>query len=527
MSIPYLKKEHGMTRLYVQGKPFYARSGEIHNSSSSSLEYMEEQVWPALRQLHLNCVVAPIYWECVEPEEGVFDFTLIDGLVEQARREKVRLVLLWFGLWKNSASTYVPGWVKNDQKRFFQVRPASGQNLGYMGGKMRIISPLCQEAVQADAKAYAAVMKHIREIDEAESTVITMQVENEIGVLGSARDHSDYADQEFAREIPAAVAEHFGVSGSWTEAFGGDADEQFMAWHYGQAVETIASAGKREYPIPMYVNAWLEQYPWNPGSYPSGGPQFKMCEMWRLAAPAIDFFAPDIYVENYRDVCDEYAAKGNPLFIPEVRQSADAIPFYFYAVGRHNALCFAPFGIEDMAGTAKTLDAQLLAQLNITASAMQTDAAAGQALGAAYELVANMEELVQKAHEEGRIYGFLEYHDKGTTIKLPHFNVRVSYGMGGFGPFQPPKPAGEPVSGGFLIQLSDWEFVVVGTRIRVGLQAKEGSGMEVEIERKEEGRYINGVWKRGRILNEDEASSDATIGAMPEALYFRVFEYEA
>lgn len=392
---------------------------------------------------------------------------------------------------------------------------------------MRIISPLCQEAVQADARAYRAVMRHIREIDEAESTIITMQVENEIGVLGSARDHSAYADQEFVKEIPAAVAERFGVSGSWAEAFGEDADEQFMAWHYGQAVETIAAAGKEEYPIPMYVNAWLEQYPWNPGSYPPGGPQFKMYDMWRLAAPSIDFVSPDIYVDHYRDVCDEYASKGNPLFIPEVRQNGDAIPFYFYAVGRHNAICFAPFGIEDMAGAAKALDAQLLAQLNITPTALQTDASAGQALATAYELVENMEELVQRAHEEGRIYGFLEYHDKGTTIKLPHFNVKISYGMGGFGPFQPPKQPGEPVSGGFLIQLSDWEFVIVGSRIRVGIEAKEGSRKVAEIERKEEGRYVDGVWKRGRILNGDEASSDTTIGAMPEALYFRVFEYEA
>lgn len=526
-AIPYLKKENGKTTLYVEGKPFHARAGELHNSSASSLDYMKEKVWPALRPLHMNCVVAPVYWECIEPEEGSFDFSLLDGLVEQARQEKIRLVLLWFGLWKNSASTYVPGWVKRDEKRFWLVKAASGQSLGYMGGKMRIISPLCTEAVEADARAYAAMMKHIREIDETVSTVITMQVENEIGILGSARDHSETADAEFVKAVPEAVAQAFGVTGSWTEAFGENAEESFMAWHYGNALEKITAAGKKEYPIPMYVNAWLEQYPWNPGSYPSGGPQFKMFDMWKAAAPSLDFFAPDIYVDHYRDVCDEYASKGNPLFIPEVRQTADAAPFYFYAVGKHDAICFAPFGIEDMLGTAGNMDAAVLAQLNISADAMQADANAGKILSAAYEMVANMEDIIAEAHKEGRIYGFLEQGDKGITIKLKNFDVRLSYGAGGFGMFTAPKQPGAPVGGGFLIVLSDWEFVVVGTSLTVSILQKEGSGKIVDIERKEEGAYVDGEWKRGRILNGDELMMRSSLGSMPGAFRFKVFEYEA
>ena len=132
--IPYLEGTGKLTTLVVDGKPFHARSGEIHNSSASSLEYMEARVWPALRRMHMNCVVAPIYWECVEPEENVFDFTLIDGLIAQARRENVRLVFLWFGLWKNAASTYVPAWVKTDPERFWYAQAAGNKPLVFMNG---------------------------------------------------------------------------------------------------------------------------------------------------------------------------------------------------------------------------------------------------------------------------------------------------------------------------------------------------------------------------------------------------------
>jgi beta-galactosidase GanA len=109
--ISHIRKENGESILYVDGKPFIALSGELHNSSSSSLDYMDRVVWPALRPLGLNTVVAPVYWECVEPEPGVFDYSLVDGLILQARREGVKLVFLWFGLWKNGMSTYIPGWV--------------------------------------------------------------------------------------------------------------------------------------------------------------------------------------------------------------------------------------------------------------------------------------------------------------------------------------------------------------------------------------------------------------------------------
>ena len=520
--IPYLEGSGRLTTLYVDGKPFHARSGEIHNSSSSDLAYMDRRVWPALRPMHLNCVVAPIYWECVEPQEGSFDFTLIDGLIAQARRENVRLVLLWFGLWKNSASTYVPGWVKTDRARFWYVQGPAGRPLTYMGAlRQQIISPLCAEAVAADARAYAAVMAHLAAVDE-ERTVITMQVENEIGVLGAARDYSPAAEAAFAAEIPAPMAEAFGVTGTWAEAFGADAAEIFMAWHYGRAVETIAAAGKAAYPLPMYVNAWLEQPPWTPGSYPSGGPQFKMHKVWRVAAPSIDFLAPDIYVDNYRDVCDEYASDGNPLFIPEVRQTADTVAFYLYAVGRHNAMCFAPFGVEDMTGGSAGMDAQTLALLNISAEAMKAGANAGQLLGSAYEQVANMEPLIERAHREGRIHGFLDAGARSEIVRLSKLDLQFSFG--GMNPMAGKAP-GAAAAGGLVIELSEYEFVVLACNCSMSFSPAEDNPCELTLLSKEEGRYVDGQWVRGRILNGDEQYLNR-FGGEASCLRFQLAPYQ-
>jgi len=521
--IPYLEGTGKLTTLYVDGKPFHARSGEIHNSSSSSLEYMDAKVWPNLRPMNLNCVVAPIYWECVEPQEGVYDFTLIDGLIAQARREGVKLVFLWFGLWKNSASTYVPEWVKCDTERFWTVKGPGNKPLMYMGAMRSIIvSPLCQAGVEADAKAYAAVMKHLAETDE-ERTVITMQVENEIGVLGADRDYSEVAEAAYNQPIPAALADAFGVSGTWTEAFGADAAETFMAWTYGQAVEQIVKAGKAEYPLPMYVNAWLEQAPWTPGSYPSGGPQFKMHKVWRVAAPSVDFYGPDIYVDYFRDVCDEYCSDGNPLFIPEVRQTADTVGFYLYAVGKHNAMCFAPFGVEDMMGGGGQMDANVLALLNISADAMKSGPNAGVLLGDVYKKVANAEDLIEKAHREGKIYGFLDA-GQGTRSEFVHLtNLDLQFSYGGMNPMGG-RPAGAAAAGGLVIELGDYEFAVLAANCSMSFATKPDSPYSLNIISKEEGEYVNGQWVRGRILNGDEQYRNS-FGGQATWLKFKLDPY--
>ena len=521
--LPQFRKDKlGRVSFYVDGAPFIALSGELHNSSASSLRYMDEKVWPALRPLHMNSVILPITWESIEPEENSFDFSLPDGLIAAARREGQRLILLWFGLWKNGMSTYVPGWVKSASSgkdaRFFRVRDGFGKPLD-------CISPFCAEAVGADAKAFRALMQHISEID-ADRTVIAVQVENEIGVLGAGRDYSDAASAAYLQPIPDSVARWYEVSGSWEEAFGADGAEMLMAWQYAQAVEQIASQGKSVYLLPMYVNAWLQQHPDRAGVYPSGGPIAKVKELWKLAAPSISCYAPDIYVNNFGKVCDEYATSGNPLFIPEVRATKDSASFLMYAVGKHGALCFAPFGIEDLFGKrSDEIGGSLLSALNIGADAFDPSGA-GNRLAAAYDLIGNMKELIFEAHRKKQIHAFLEYHDAGTTIHLTHYDAQISYTgasesfFGGAG-----KGADKAVSGGFIIETDENSFILCGSGYSVRFLPRPGEAKAVGVLKKEEGRYQEGVWIPGRTLNGDEGYF-ISLSDFPQVQKVRLFEYE-
>jgi hypothetical protein len=524
MPLPYIIGTGKNSELYVNGERTRLLSGEIHNSSASSLDYMENVVWPSLRPLNMNNVIAPVYWECVEPEEDVFDFSLVDGLITQARREGVTLTLLWFGLWKNSESTYIPQWAKLDRDRFpYMMTNGVDEEAVFTKGSVTLqsVSPLSETAVQADAKAFRMLMRHIHEIDPEGETVIAVQIENEIGILGSSRDYLPMSQEAFNSPIPDEVAKEYGKTGTWEEAFGDDADELFMAYWFARAVETIARAGAEEHKIIYYVNAWLVQFPDRPGQYPTGGPVFKVRKMWRLIAPTISFFAPDIYVENYRDVCDEYASDGNPLFIPETRPTKDSVPNLFYAVGVHNAMCFAPFGIEDLMKGVAGLNEEELRRLNIDPSIMGGDKIqAGRMLSKAYSIISNMDDLIFEAHREDRIKGFLQYHERGTILHFDKYSLKVTYGSAG--PFAQPASPNDPVSGGFVIEASPNEFFIVAVMCNISFYSN--AKRNVGTLSKEEGSFIDNKWHRGRILNGDEMMLNR-FGSEPSVLRIKLYEY--
>src|SRR5580704_17568893 len=139
---PHLEQRGAATQLVVDGKPFLMLSGELHNSSSSNLEYMKP-IWPKLVATGLNTVVTPLSWELIEPAEGKFDFTLLDGLIDQARQAHERIVFLWLASWKNGMSSYAPVWVKQDSRRFARVV----EN----GAEVEILSPEGSATQEADA----------------------------------------------------------------------------------------------------------------------------------------------------------------------------------------------------------------------------------------------------------------------------------------------------------------------------------------------------------------------------------------
>lgn len=510
--ISEIKIDNGIPTLYVKGEPFLALAGEIHNSSASSLHFMEEKVWPGLKGLHMNSVIVPIYWETIEPAEGVYNYELLDGLIAQARENNMHLILLWFGLWKNSESMYVPGWMKKDAETYFRVRKVNGEPIN-------TISPLCQAAVEKDAMAFANIMAHIRSVDEEESTVIIMQVENELGLLGTSCDYSDQAREAFVEQIPQELAEAYGVEGDWKKAFKTDAEEYFMAYYFAKAVEKITAAGQKEYPIPCYTNAWLKQYPWYAGSYPSGGPVKEVHKIWKLTAPSLFTLAPDIYVSYVPQVMDEYSYEGNPLFVPEVRKDAVTASYCLYAFGKHNAICYSPFGIEDLALDPADIDKppmEVMIALNIDPSAFDITGSR-EILGQTYKLIDEMKPLYMNYRGTEHLQSYVKKSetDYGTFFRFAEYDVTVSYA---------PKMPAKPLAAGIMIELAENQFLITGMMSTITFRPKAGENVKVDFLKMEEGEIVNGEWKPGRILNGDEKMA-VKLGEMPKCYRVELFKY--
>ncbi|MHC9420221.1 GH35 family beta-galactosidase [Sphingomonas citri] len=359
-SAPHLERRGKATQLIVDGKPFLVLGGELHNSSSSDLAYMAP-IWPKLKGMNLNTVLAPIAWETIEPQEGRFDFSNVDGLLKGARAQNLRLVLLWFGAWKNTYSSYVPAWVKRDQTRFPRAETSDGR------GTERL-SPFSTSTRDADARAFTALMRHLRAVDEVQHTILMVQVENEVGVIPESRDHSAPADAALAAPVPEPLLRYLAANrstlhptlrtaweaagartaGTWREVFGDAAmtDSLFMSWAYATYIEGVTAAGKAQYRLPMFTNAALIRPNYEPGQYNSGGPLPYAIDIYKAGAPSLDFLAPDIYFEDYANWASQYARPDNPLFVPEARGGPVGAANALYSLGTLRAVGFSPFGID-------------------------------------------------------------------------------------------------------------------------------------------------------------------------------------
>ena len=337
---------------------FWILGGELSNSAATSVGDIEE-VLPRMKQLGLNTVLVPVYWELLEPVEGQLDFTLVNCTIDVARRQGLKIVPLWFGAWKNSMSCYAPGWFKRDVKRFPRAVTAEGKPL-------EIASCFSDNVLQADLKAFSALMRHIAEKDPRKEVVVMMQIENEIGMLESARDHSPLAEKAYRHPVPpellkaAANSKLYALNSqlnTWPAVFGTDnfADEKFMAWHYACYVEQLAKAARQIHEMPLYVNVALNSRGRQPGEYPSAGPLAHLADIWKTAAPSIDLLAPDIYDTGFKSWASQYAMPPRPqdggqirnrLFIPESRCCENSGVRALYAFGEHQALGFSPFAID-------------------------------------------------------------------------------------------------------------------------------------------------------------------------------------
>jgi len=474
--IPHLKKNGAATQLMVDNKPFLMIAGEVHNSSASTIEYMEP-LFPKLKAMHLNSVFVTLAWEQFEPEEGIYDYSLVDAIIDNAKKNDLKVCLLWFASWKNGESSYAPLWVKKDTKRFFRVKTMAGQEI-------ETLSPFCEATKIADAKAFAALMKHIKEYDN-DQTVILMQPQNEVGMFQQI-DYNPISLELYEQAVPnqlmlylkknkrhlkpylrnAWAVSNFKTKGTWKEVFGDTPESKafFTVWQYATYINFVAKSGSEKYNLPMMVNAWIVQKPEDlPGVYPNGGPVSRVMDIWKAAAPDIDIQSPDIYLSNFKEIVAMYHRDDNPLLVPE---SSAIVGRAYYAFGEHDAICFSPFGIED--------------------------AADNFVFTKSYEVLHEVEHLIKEYQGTGKMKAVLQEGDeKSKDVYLGNYKLNVV--------FEKPN---EP-SFGIIIQESEHEFIVIGMNLTVFFSSEKKDTVGY-IGQVYEGRYENKKWVATRLMNGDE-----------------------
>jgi beta-galactosidase GanA len=492
-AIPHLQRTGSTQQLIVDGKPFLILGGELGNSTASSLDYMRP-FWKKFKAMNLNTILVPAYWDLIEPEEGKFDFSLVDSIINICHENNLKVILLWFGSWKNSMSCYAPGWIKTNESRFPRAQNRSGKGL-------EILSAFSKSNLDADKKAFSQLMKHLKKTDTSQ-TVIMVQVENEIGMLTEAREYTVDANKAFSSEVPKELMDYlvankdflvpelrdhwsktnFATKGNWETVFGKSlaTDELFQAWNYAKYTNAVAEAGKEEFRVPMYVNAALNYRNVQPGQYPSAGPLPHLMDIWQAAAPAIDFVSPDFYNPYFKHYCDLYTRRNNPLFIPEIRFEPSDAAKVFYAIGHYQALGFSPFSIESTAHPEE------------------------EPISKSYSILSQLSPDILKYRGTGKMDGvLLDTSTKKQEIVLGNYKLTVSHDYTlGWSPEA--KNPDWPMSGAIIIQENENDFIIAGTGVVVTFTINNTYNKSAGILQAEEGIYKDGKWIPGRRMNGDQ-----------------------
>lgn len=455
-----LKKQGTATQLLIDGKPMLILGGELSNSAATCVDDIDK-VMPRMKEMGLNTVFVPAYWDLMEAEEGIFDFSLVDRVIEKARENDLRVIFLWFGAWKNSMSCYAPLWFKQDVKRFPRALTEKGKPL-------EIASAFSERVLEADKKAFSALMRHIADTDRENQTVIMMQVENEIGMLESARDYSPMAKKAWNSSVPTDLLKSLKLKkkGTWAEVFGTDiyAQEKFQAYYYARYVEQLCKAGREIYDIPLYVNAAMNSRGRKPGEYPSAGPLAHLMEIWKCGAPSVDIYAPDLYDTGFKEWVAQYKRPDNPFFTPETRLSENSGVRALYVFGEVDAMGFSPFAIDE------------------------GSLAATSQVRSAYHLLDNLSPVLLENQGKGTMWGLLlDQQDK--EVVITDDNVTMTCRHFFTLPWDSRATDGStwPEGGAIIMRLAKYEYLVAGNGVVVTFQTPSEKKDEEDIVRGEDG----------------------------------------
>ena len=491
-----IRKQGEATQLIVNNQPFLVLGGELGNSSAACNEDIE-RIFPKLQRMGLNTVLVPAYWDLIEPQEGTFDFSLTDKVLDEARKNKLKVVFLWFGAWKNSMSCYAPLWFKEDYKKYPRAYTRSGKPL-------EIASAFSQNVLEADNRAFTRWMQHIAQVDKAHGTVIMIQIENEIGMLEDARDYSAAANNAFEADVPTEFINYLKqnkkrlhpqmlakwekqgclTQGNWQTIFGNDlyTDEIFMAYHYAKYVEQLAQTARGIYNVPLYVNAAMNSRGRKPGEYPSAGPLAHLIDVWHCGAPSIDFLSPDLYDDGFTGWVAQYHLHNNPLFIPEIRLTENDGVRAFYVFGEHEAIGISPFSIEDGSDEPSS------------------------ALVMAYNKLEEMMPLITKYQGKGAMKGlWFDQNNKERIIIDDDLTLTCRHNF--TLPWDPRATDGStwPEGGGIILKLAKNEYIVAGNGIVVEFaKTSEKQQATTEKKRGEDGFILQGN-EQANAAKADEA----------------------
>lgn len=482
-SLPEIRKEGNKHVFYLEGEPYLILGAQLWNSSA--WPQITDRFWEQAKTLGCNTIEAPIYWQNIEPEPGKFNFKELDQLILRAREQGLRLVLLWFGSYKNGRSQYAPPWVLEDPAQYPRMQNASGQEI-------YVLSAVSDANREADKRAFVEVMRHIREVDAQHQTVIMMQVENEPGSMWTNRDYSPAANARYEKEVPTDIVRKLNTSGgTWTEVFGVDGPEAFNAYYIASYINDIAAAGRTVYNLPMYANVWIRENAFQrPGEYPSGGPTTNMIDMWKAAAPQIDLLALDVYHGNpkiFNELCDHYDRPDNALFVPEMGNGPNFARFQFYAIGNYNAIGVAPYGIDPF--HVDPHDKRDREQLD------------GRFDGIArnYRLLSGAIHPITQLQGTGKLVAVGEEEGMSEQlVRLDGYDVLFRYG------FPTYKDRSQRTGRALIGQLGPDEFLLIGFDAKFQFRPTYGSGYNAaEYVLVEQGHYEKDQWVRERIWNGD------------------------